>query len=306
VSRRTDIPAFYSDWFFNRIQEGYVLVRNPFNTHQVSRIKLSPDLIDCIVFWTKNPRAMMSRLDELKDYTYYFQFTLTSYDNTIEGNVPHKKYIIDTFIALSNLIGKDRVVWRYDPILLTDRYDKQYHYKWFDYLAKRLKDYTSKCVISFMDLYRKTERNLGHIQLKPINSDDMIEIASELSKIASKYGLIIETCSEDIELSNLGINHGKCIDDNLITKIVGCKIDVGKDPNQRESCGCVKSIDIGAYNTCKHQCLYCYANFNKKVVDKSVSLHSSHSPLLFRELEEKDKVIEKEMVSHIRGQKSFI
>lgn len=134
----------------------------------------------------------------------------------------------------------------------------------------------------------------------------MLEIASELSKIASKYGLIIETCSEDIELSNLGIMHGKCIDANLISKIVGSKIDVGKDPNQRESCGCVKSIDIGAYNTCRHQCLYCYANFSKKVVDKSVNLHSPHSPLLFGELGEKDKVIEKEMVSYLRGQISFI
>lgn len=168
VSRRTDIPAFYSDWFYNRIKEGYVLVRNPFNAHQVSRIKLSPEVIDCIVFWPKNPRAMMSRLSELKGYNYYFQFTLTSYDNTIEVNVPQKKYIIDTFIELSNMIGKDRIIWRYDPILLTDRYDKQYHYKWFDYLAKRLKDYTNKCIISFMDLYRKTERNLGHIQLKSI------------------------------------------------------------------------------------------------------------------------------------------
>lgn len=305
VSRRTDIPAFYSEWFFNRIKEGYLLVRNPMNSHQVSRINLDPSAIDCIVFWTKNPRPMMNRLSELKAYNFYFQFTLNSYDNTIELNVPKKKYLMDTFIELSEKIGKERVVWRYDPILLSDRFDKEYHCQWFEYLAERLRNYTNKCVISFLDMYSKTKRNLKDIELMPIDTSDMIEIASEFSRIANKYGLVIETCAEDIDLDECGIKHGKCIDDNLISKIIGKEIAIAKDPNQRENCGCVKSIDIGAYNTCKHHCLYCYANFNEKMVYKNVQLHRADSPLLFGELEENDRVVDRKMESHVDGQISF-
>ncbi len=136
ASRRTDIPAFYSEWFFNRIKEGYLLVRNPMNIHQVNRINLSPQLVDCIVFWTKNPKPMLKRLDELKNYKYYFQFTLNSYDKTIEPNVPLKKDLIETFIKMSNLVGKEKLIWRYDPILLTNVFTKEYHYKWFEKLAQ--------------------------------------------------------------------------------------------------------------------------------------------------------------------------
>ncbi len=306
VSRRTDIPAFYSPWFFNRIKEGFVLVRNPFNTKQVSKIDLSPEVIDCIVFWTKNPKRMMRRLNELEKYNYYFQFTLNSYDKTLEKNVPEKKYLINTFIELSNKIGKNKVIWRYDPIILTDKFTKEYHYKWFEYLAKRLSPYTDKCVISFLDLYKKTERNLKEINILPINQEDMLHIAEEFSKIASKYGLVIETCSEEVELSKFNINHGKCIDDKLISSIVGKKLSIDKDPTQRETCGCVKSIDIGAYNTCNHNCLYCYANFNKDMVKKNSLKHNKKSPLLFGELEEDEKVTNRKMESYREGQISFL
>jgi len=224
VSRRTDIPAFYSDWFFNRIKEGFVLVKNPFNSKQVSKVNLNPKVVDCIVFWTKNPKKMMKRLGEIKEYNYYFQFTLNLYDKTLETNVLEKKYLINTFIELSKRIGKDRVIWRYDPIILTDKFTKDYHYKWFEYLAKRLCPYTNKCVISFLDLYRKTEQNLKEINILQIDKYDMFDLAEKFSKIASKYNMTIETCSEEIDLSNFNINRGKCIDDKLISKIVGEKL----------------------------------------------------------------------------------
>ncbi|HBN84925.1 MAG TPA: hypothetical protein DDZ89_13905 [Clostridiales bacterium] len=306
ASRRTDIPAFYSEWFFNRIKEGYVLVRNPMNAHQVSRIDLSPDLVDCIVFWTKNPEPMLSRLDELKNYKYYFQFTLTSYDETIEPNVPVKMKLIDTFINLSNQIGKERVIWRYDPIILTDVFTKDCHYKRFEKLARHLSPYTNKCVISFVDLYRKTERNLKDIEFFPITNCDMEEIAKILSDISLKYGLSIDTCSESINLEKYHIGHSKCVDDQLISKILGAKLTIEKDPNQRETCGCVKSIDIGAYNTCTHECLYCYANFSKNTVAKNISQHNSKSPLLFGELTESDQVKDRDMKSYIDKQMSII
>lgn len=155
VSRRTDIPAFYSDWFFNRLQAGFVDVRNPMNIHQISRIKISPDVVDCIVFWTKNPKKMLDRLDELSGYNYYFQFTINPYDKQIEHYVPQKSEVIATFQALSMKIGPEKVIWRYDPILLTNKIDVNYHIKYFNELAKRLNGYTNRCVISFVDLYKK-------------------------------------------------------------------------------------------------------------------------------------------------------
>lgn len=305
VSRRTDIPAFYSDWFFNRLREGYVLVKNPMNAKQISKVILTPETIDCIVFWTKDPTPMIHRLDEIKNYPYYFQFTLNSYDLSLELNVPKKKHLIDAFIALSNKIGKERVIWRYDPILLTDSFDKEYHFKWFEYLASRLSDYTNKCVISFLDLYRKTKRNLKAIPLLSIQLEDMNDIASNISKIAASYNLAIESCSEEIDLQRFNIKHGRCIDPKLISDILKIKIDVDKDPNQRLECGCVKSIDIGEYNTCNHECLYCYANFSKGTVQKNVALHDNNSPLLIGNLNGDERIYEREMIFYKKSQISL-
>lgn len=299
VSRRTDIPAFYSTWFFNRIKEGFLMVRNPLNHHQVSKIDLIPDVIDCIVFWTKNPAKIMNKLYLLKDYNYYFQFTINPYDQTIEKNVPKKATIVKTFLKLSEKIGADRVIWRYDPIMLTDKYTKEYHYKYFEVLANKLKNHTRECVISFLDLYSKTARNLKNIQLEEMTENDMREIASHFSQIADKYNLILETCSEQINLTHLGINHGKCVDDKLISEIIGVPLEIDKDKNQRELCRCVASIDIGAYNTCKHNCLYCYANFSDKTVENNIALHDNKSPLLIGKLGPKDKVTDREMKSYI-------
>lgn len=282
VSRRTDIPAFYSTWFFNRIEEGYVSLRNPFNSNQVKTIYLKPDLVDCIVFWTKNPEKMLLRLDELKHFNYYFQFTLTSYDKTMEPFVPRKKHLINTFINLSNMIGKNRVVWRYDPIILTDKFTIEYHFKWFDYLASKLSRYTKRCVISFLDVYDKTKKNLANVKLDDLTQQKVEIIADGLSKIASKYDLMIETCSEDVDLSKYGINYGRCIDNRIISEITGKKFTAIKDKNQRKECGCIKSVDIGAYNTCLHGCLYCYANFSRKRVEENVNMHSDYSPFLIK------------------------
>ena len=164
ASRRTDIPSYYSEWLINRLNEKYVLVRNPMNIHQVSKIDLSPDVVDAIVFWTKNPTPMLPYLDQIKDYTYYFQFTLSAYGPDAERNLPSKnKVIIPTFQQLSREIGKEKVIWRYDPIFFNEQYSMEYHCKYFAVLASKLGDYTEKCTVSFMDMYRNTERNVKQI-----------------------------------------------------------------------------------------------------------------------------------------------
>lgn len=304
VSRRTDIPAFYSDWFFNRIREGFVYVRNPMNIHQVSRIKLSPDVIDCIVFWSKNPRPMLSRLDELQPYMYYFQFTINPYDMELEQNVPTKNGIIETFKALSDKIGPERVIWRYDPIILTDSISISYHVNYFEELAKRLRGYTNTCVISFLDLYKKTERNLRNTSARELNANEMLDLARSLAIIANCYGMRIQSCAEAIELSSVGIKHGRCIDIVLIEDLLGVKLVVGKDKNQRPECSCVQSIDIGEYNTCRHNCKYCYANFNSEKVQERTHKHNPNSPLLIGDIMPEDKISDRKIFSFI-GDKSL-
>lgn len=305
VSRRTDIPAFYSEWFFNRLKEGFVYVRNPMNIHQVSRILLSPEVIDCIVFWSKNPRPMFARLDELKDYMYYFQFTINAYDKGMETGVPKKEGIISTFKELSEKIGKRRVIWRYDPILLTEKMDKEYHYQYFEEIAKRLRGYTETCVISFVDLYKKTQRNLRDTTAREPSALEMREIAAQLVKIANRYGITIQTCAEEIALETIGIKHGKCVDNALIEDLLDVKLVVSKDPNQRKECGCVQSIDIGEYNTCTHGCKYCYANFRQEAVFANRLAHDSKSPLLVGHLRPDDKVTERKIFSFIKMPEPF-
>lgn len=304
VSRRTDIPAFYSKWFYNRIEEEFAYVVNPFNRKQVSKIELNKETVDCFVFWTKDAEPMLENLSILdeKNFKYYFQFTLTSYGTDIEKGMRRKAQIINTFIKLSKRIGREKVVWRYDPILLNDYYTKEYHYKWFEELCKRLEGYTEKCVISFIDLYDKTKRNTQNLNLQEITQEDIYEISERLASIAKKHNIKIETCSEDVNLEKYGIMRGKCIDDKLISKILNKKIDVKKDDTQREQCGCVKSIDIGVYNTCKHYCAYCYANFNYESVEENCTGHDVNSPLLIGSLQGDEKITIRKMQSIIKGE----
>lgn len=303
ASRRTDIPAFYSDWFYNRIKEGYVLVRNPMNIHQVSKISLSPDVVDCIVFWTKNPKPMLERLDELKDYRYYFQFTLNSYANDIEPNVPSKNLeIIPTFRKLSDKIGSNRVIWRYDPIVINEKYTIQYHIKYFEKLSQLLDGSFKKCVISFVDFYKKNTHSLKENNINEPLNEEINLIAKSFFDISKKYGFEINTCAEKIDLNSYGIGHGKCIDDKLISQLCGCKISADKDKNQRDVCGCIESIDIGLYNTCIHKCKYCYANYSLKVVDNNYTKYNPDSPLLCSELSTGDKITERKVKSLIDGQ----
>jgi len=298
ASRRTDIPTYYSDWFYNRIREGYVCVRNPMNTHQISKISLSPNMVDGIVFWTKNPIPMMNRLDELKDYMYYFQFTLNSYGTDIEANIPNKNdVIIPAFKELTKKIGAERVIWRYDPILLTSKYTIDYHVNYFSEIAKRLSGYTNKCVISFVDLYRNTMSNTKDLGLLPLTSKEMFELAARLVEIANKNNLVVESCAEKINLEQFGITHGHCIDCGLLEQLLGCKLDLDKDKNQREECGCVASIDIGMYNTCKNGCRYCYANYSSTTVLKNSGIHDPNSPLISGVITEEDVIKNREIKS---------
>ena len=296
VSRRTDIPAFYSAWFFNRIKDGFVYTRNPFKANAVSRISLHPNVIDCIVFWTKNPSyEFIENLHLLSDYDYYFQFTITPYDSAIEQHVPNKQFIIESFKKLSRKLGKERMIWRYDPILLSNEYTVDYHIRWFEQLLKSLAPYTEKCIISFIDFYKKSERNLKGTSVRTLTESEIYTLANQMQRMASANGLLLETCAEEYDLSRFGINHGKCIDDKLIERITKKQITAQKDKNQRKTRGCIESIDIGGYNSCQLNCLYCYANYSNEKVIEHIKNHDSDSPLLIGNIDEADIITERKL-----------
>ena len=306
VSRRTDIPNYYSEWFLNRIKDGYLYVRNPMNIHQISKIDISPDVVDCIVFWTKNPESMLDKLDQLKDYKYYFQFTLTGYGRDIEPSLPHKKdKMIPIFQKLSSMIGKEKVIWRYDPIIITDTYSEEYHIKAFHEIASQLNGYCNRVVISFVDLYAKTKKNMKDITTIDKNQTELLKFASKLAEIAKENSMKIETCAEIIDLSPFGIKHSSCIDKDLIESIIGFSIKAVKDKNQRDECGCVESVEIGAYNTCLNGCKYCYANYSDERVKANTALYDVHSPLLCGEITDDDRINERVVKSIKEGQMSL-
>lgn len=298
ASRRTDISTYYSEWFFNRLREGYVLVRNPMNARQISWIPLSPEAVDGIVFWTKNPVPMLSRLGELEPYPYYFQFTLTAYGRDVEPNLPGKNgVLIPAFQELSRMAGRERVVWRYDPIFLSDRYTVEYHCRYFRVLAAKLGEYTEKCTVSFLDFYRSTARNMRSLHIREMTAAQQWEMMERFSEIAGEYGLYIDTCSEAISLEDLGISHASCVDRERLERIGGYRLKVGRDRNQREECGCAASVDIGAYDTCGNGCLYCYATDSPPRAAERVRAHRPDSPILFGTVGPEDVIREREAVS---------
>ena len=294
ASRRTDIPAYYADWFFDRLREGYVLIRNPINPRRIARVPLTPDVVDGIVFWTKNPLPLLDRLNEIKDYPYYFQFTLNPYGIEIEPGVPTKdKTIVPAFLRLSDRIGADRVLWRYDPILLSPTYSPQYHLESFARLAKCLAGYTHVCTFSFVDLYRHlgdTARNLG---LLPISIPQMRDLAVGFSDIAQTYRIQLFTCAENLDLSQTGILPARCIDARLFEQMCGCHLNLKKDTNQRAECNCDASIDIGSYDSCVAGCRYCYANIHPDAAAGNRIKHDAHSPLLLGTIGPEDVVYDR-------------
>jgi hypothetical protein len=296
ASRRTDIPAFFFDWFLNRLKHGFVLVRNPFNSRQVSRISLR-ETVDCIVFWTKNPASAFRKLEELTSYDipYYFLFTITPYGPQLERYLSPEDERMDLFRKLANTLGKERVIWRYDPILFSRTIDVDFHRRHFARIAKKLQGATNRCMISFLDLYKKCRKNLAGFHIIDATEELMLQTGTHIGKIARRYGISVQSCAEEVDLSDAGITKGKCIDDFLVSKLVGEEITLPKDSFQRRACGCVESIDIGVYNSCTHGCLYCYANYDLDIAQRNRALHDPSSPLLIGRLRRGDRVVERDV-----------
>ena len=286
-SRRTDVPAFYSEWFFNRLQAGFVEVRNPRNPRQIRTVSLLPEDVDGFVFWSRHPAPMLDKLDLLTDHPFYFQYTFTPYGRALEPNLPPQSERLDTFRRLADDVGPHRVIWRYDPILFSQDIGLSYHENSFTVLARQLAGFTGQCVISFIDLYRHIEKKLTPLAIRALEENEMRLLGKTLSHIAASFGMTLETCAEQIDLSACGIKHGRCIDDRLMSEISGKPFRLSKDRYQRKACGCVSSVDIGVYNTCAHECVYCYANAAPKQIQANRLLHDPQSPLLIGRVDDR-------------------
>lgn len=296
---RTDIPAFYSEWFVNRIKEGFVLVRNPYNPSQVSRYSLSPDVVDLIGFCTKNPAPMLPHMDILKGYGQYWFVTITPYGKDIEPNVPDKMKVMEDFKKLSDIVGVDSMGWRYDPILVDEEHPVDWHIAEFGKMAETLSGYTNTCVISFIDLYSKVRRNFP--EAREVCNKDRLRIGKAFIEIAQGYDITIKPCAEGKKLEPYGADCSGCMTVKTYEKALHANLDVPRrGTNQRNGeCACLLGTDIGAYDTCGHLCRYCYANVHTDLVRENMRRHDPKSPFLIGSEQPGD-------VIHEAAQKSWV
>ena len=300
TGQRTDIPAFYADWFVNRLKAGFVLVRNPYNPRSVTRYRLSPEVVDLIGFCTKNPAPMLPHMDLLRPYGQFWYVTITPYGKEIEPGVPDKREVLDSFRRLSDTVGPDRMGWRYDPVFISGEYPAERHIRAFEYMAQTLSGYTRTAVISFVDLYEKTKRNFPEV--RPVTAEQRLLLGKAFVEIAGQYGMTVRPCGEGDELAPFGADCSGCMTVAMYEQALGRRLKVPKTAPARKECACYLGGDIGAYNTCGHLCRYCYANYDAATVRKNLAAHDPESPLLIGRLEPGDQVHEAKQESWIDPQ----
>ncbi|MCQ2592921.1 MAG: DUF1848 domain-containing protein [Treponema sp.] len=301
TGNRTDIPAFYSQWFTNRLKAGFVLVRNPYNPQAVTKFKLDPSVVDLIAFCTKNPAPMLPHMDLLKPFGQYWFVTITPYGKEIEPNVPPKETVMESFKQLSKIVGIDSIGWRYDPIFIRDsknsqdsidsqneKYTVEWHITQFEKMAKNLEGYTKTCVISFIDLYQKVKRNFP--AAKELSQKDRIFIGKECIRIAKEHDMIVKPCAEGTELAQFGADCSGCMTQQTFETALHTHLVVpkGTGTQRKEACACILGSDIGAYDTCGHLCKYCYANTDSQLVKENMKRHNPESPFLLGESQNDD------------------
>lgn len=282
ATRRADLPAFYAPWFMNRIRAGFAAVPNPFNSHQVARIVLAPEQVRAMVFWTRDPRPMLPHLAELtsREFKYYFQFTLVEYPAALHPGMPPLEVRLDAFKRLAQAIGPDRVLWRYDPIILSTRTDTDFHRRSFENLARALGGSTNRVTVSLLEPYRKgrARLNAAGVDLLAPDEADLAAMFAHMAAAARDQGMVPASCADEARLDLLGFAPGACVDDELIARVTGSAAPMGKDPFQRKACRCAPSKDIGMYDACPAGCAYCYATRNFALALRNQQAHDPASP----------------------------
>lgn len=299
---RTDTVQYYTEWLLRRFSEGYVLSRNPMFPSKVNRYELTPDKVDCVVFCSKNYKPILSRLHEITDrFNTYFHYTITAYGKDIEPNVPSIDESIETLVRLSEIVGTKRIAWRYDPVLLTEKYTIKRHLETFEYMSEKLAPYIDRCIFSFVEMYKKLQYNMP--ELIPFTENDMKILASGLGAITKKYGIFIQTCGTNEDFSEYGIHSSGCMTLDILGKANGVEFRELKHKGMQQGCHCIESRDIGAYDTCMNGCKYCYANKNPQKAFENYKYHDSASPLLLGDLKPDDTVIQGVQKSFVKREK---
>lgn len=288
ISERTDIVAFYFDWFLRRLHEGYAYVRNPYDPTKVSKVLLGKESVDCIIFTTKNPLPLEKQQTLLDSFQipYGIAVTITPYGKEIESHVPDKREVIASFRRLSQKLGKEKMLLRYDPILLNDQYSLAYHTRAFEKLLSQLEDATDTCILSFVDRYRFQKGYFSEVSFA-----EMVAIAEEFSKIAARHHITLQTCGEKVDLSEFGILKRGCMSKEYIERVLAQPIKKAPSRKTRENCTCLATVDLGVYNTCLHGCCYCYATSNREELKENIRKHDPMSPFLIGDMQEGDLVL---------------
>ena len=295
ASRRTDIPSFYADWLFRRLEEGCVAVRH--DARRVTRYVFSRPDVDCLALWTKNPLPLLPRLDDLRQWPCVFQFTLTAYGKEMEPGLPDRAARLDAFRELAAAFGPERMVWRYDPLLLGGPYTVAWHVSRFEDLARRLRGCARTCVISFLDWYPKIRGRIEALGVRETPPAERRTLGAGLAAAARANGFRLCACAEGGELEAFGIRAAGCLSRELVEGAAGRSLELGSS-RQRPLCRCVASGDIGAYGTCGNACAYCYANGEDTLAPGRASpLHEADSPLLVGRPSPKDMVTERRCAS---------
>ncbi len=299
---RTDTVQYYTEWLLKRFSEGYVLSRNPLFPNKVSRYELTPDTIDCVVFCSKNYQPILPRLHEITDrFNTYFHYTITAYEKDVEPNVPSIEESIETLVQLSKQVGKGRIAWRYDPVLLTEKYTVEYHLQAFEKMTERIAPFVDRCIFSFVEMYKKLEVNMPELRL--LTEEDKESLAKGLGTTAKKYAMPLQTCGTNGDYSGYGIEGSGCMTLQMLGKANGVQFKPLTHKGMREGCHCIQSRDIGAYDTCLNGCKYCYANKNPRKAFENYKYHNVNSPLLLGEVRATDVITQGEQKSFIQIKK---
>ena len=305
VGGRTDIVNYYTPWLLNRLSEGYAYSRNPFARENVYKLSLKPEDVDCLLFCSKNYQPILKHIGDIDEkYNILCNYTITAYGKDIEPKVPSINQSIKTVKRLSDIVGGNKILWRYDPILLTEKYTVEKHLETFEYMAEKISPLVYRCIFSFVDMYKKVEENMPEII--PLAKEDKVKLLKGIGEISERYNLYTQSCATNESYEKYGIHAAGCTTREILEQAHGVVYKNVKGTGIRENCHCIPSRDIGAYNSCLSECKYCYANRKPDIPKKVIKMHDEKSPLLLGQLKENDRLIETKIISYIEPKQTTL
>ena len=305
VGGRTDIVNYYTPWLLGRLAEGYAYSRNPFARENVYKLSLKPEDVDCLLFCSKNYQPILKHIGDIDEkYNILCNYTITAYGKDIEPKVPSINQSIKTLKQLSDIVGSNKILWRYDPILLTEKYPVEKHLETFEYMAEKISPFVYRCIFSFVDMYKKVEENMPEII--PLAEEDKVKLLKGIGEISERYNLYTQSCATNESYEKYGIHAAGCTTCEILEQAHNVVYKNVKGTGIRENCHCIPSRDIGAYNSCLSECKYCYANRKPEIPKNVIKLHDEKSPLLLGHLKEDDKLIETKVIRYIEPKQTTL